>query len=601
MSNMSQNQEIIEAKLCAYIDGVLDTEGRAEIEKHLEANPQHRRLLESLRATRDLLRWLPREPAPPELAESLNGQLERSVLLDYDGAALRPSRWPRILAAAAIIALTAGLGVAVFMALPASQKNPAMAFHGDGQAQTLPSEAAAPSLAVAPSTDLDAKGATEREHEKMALAKAGEPSSLKDRADNALAAGRTADGAKLDETESVRKTAELDQLASAVSQDPAAFVAAANNDGGPATEPAGPASNAVVLLVRSNAPQATEQQLTRYFVSNQIRWRQAPAGQPGSIARNDVIGITGRGGNYAAKSLSEPIQGKPLDTPPTDAQKNAPPGGNRGAHSRPSEDFAINGAPSGNVPLPETLAQNVAPRQSISQRQAIQGNLSNRYENNGVYNNGAYVAQMSRRQAAVLNSAINRREVRASGLNQSTQSEGLEFNAAAGGNADNEKTAPSSAPARPPAGATEPGAPTTNSSNDGRDFQERDGVLGRAPMARRPLRSIRDKQASPTTQPADDLRSDKENDSTVLSAKAGFGSGRRDQTRQQVDLADATQPSESLGLGPEPATRSADEPVNVVILVQSDEPEVSDQTATKPATQPAAPNSSDAPQTQPSR
>ena len=52
---MSQNQEIIEAKLCAYIDGDLDPEGRAEIEKHLEANPQHRRLLESLKATRDLV------------------------------------------------------------------------------------------------------------------------------------------------------------------------------------------------------------------------------------------------------------------------------------------------------------------------------------------------------------------------------------------------------------------------------------------------------------------------------------------------------------------------------------------------------------------
>jgi hypothetical protein len=600
MSNMSQNQEIIEAKLCAYIDGVLDAEGRAEIEKHLEANPQHRRLLESLRATRDLLRWLPREPAPPELAESLNGQLERSVLLDYDGAALRPSRWPRILAAAAIIALTAGLGVAVFMALPGSQKNPAMAFHGDGQAQTVPSDTPAPSLAAAPSTDLEAQGATEREHEEMALAKAGEPSSLKDGADQALAAGRSADGAKLDETESVRKTAELDQLASAVSQDPAAFVAAASNDGAAATEPAGPASNAVVLLVRSNSPQATEQQLTRYFVSNQIRWRQAPAGQLESIARNDTIGNAGRGGNYAAKSLPEPIQGKPLDTPPTDAQKNAPPARNRGAQSQPSQDFAINGAPSGNVPLPEALAQNVTPRQSISQRQAIQGNLSNRYENNGVYN-GAYVAQMSRRQAALLNSAINRREVRASGLNQSTQSDGLEFNAGAGGNADNEKTALSSAPARPAAGATEPGAPTTNRSNDGRDFRDRDAILGRAPRARRPLNSFGDKQASPTTQPTDGLRPDDENDSTVLRAKAGFGRGRRDRMRQQAELIDATQPSQYLGLGPEPATRSADEPVNVVILVQPDEPEVSDQATTKPATQPAAPNSPEAPQTQPSR
>src|SRR5579863_7590337 len=125
---MSQNQEIIEAKLCGYIDGELDAEGRVEIEKHLEANPQHRRLLESLKATRDLLRWLPREQAPPELSETLNGQLERSVLLDYEGDALRIRAWPRVFAAAAIILLTAGLGVAVFYALPRSQK-PSLATH----------------------------------------------------------------------------------------------------------------------------------------------------------------------------------------------------------------------------------------------------------------------------------------------------------------------------------------------------------------------------------------------------------------------------------------------------------------------------------------
>src|SRR5579859_2312395 len=105
---MSQNQEIIEAKLCAYIDGELDPDAQSEIEKHLEANPQHRRLLESLKATRDLLKWLPREAAPPEVAETLNGQLERSVLLDDGNDSLRPTMWPRIFAAAAIILLTTG-------------------------------------------------------------------------------------------------------------------------------------------------------------------------------------------------------------------------------------------------------------------------------------------------------------------------------------------------------------------------------------------------------------------------------------------------------------------------------------------------------------
>src|SRR5437660_733891 len=122
---MSQNQEIIEAKLCAYIDGELDPDGRAEIEKHLESNPQHRRLLESLKATKDLLRWLPREPAPPEIAETLNSQLERSVLLDADmDRTLRISRWPRVFAAAAIVILTSGLAVAVWFALPKGKPVP---------------------------------------------------------------------------------------------------------------------------------------------------------------------------------------------------------------------------------------------------------------------------------------------------------------------------------------------------------------------------------------------------------------------------------------------------------------------------------------------
>src|SRR3982751_6445639 len=120
---MSPNpQEQSEAKLLAYIEGELDPADRAEIEKHLEANPHHRRMLEELARTRDLLRWLPREAAPPELAEQVNSQLERSVLLDESGMAeggtLRINRWPQVRAAAAIVLLAAGLAVAVYFALP---------------------------------------------------------------------------------------------------------------------------------------------------------------------------------------------------------------------------------------------------------------------------------------------------------------------------------------------------------------------------------------------------------------------------------------------------------------------------------------------------
>ena len=125
---MSQNQEEIEARLAAYIDGELDAAERAEIEKHLEANPVHKALIKELMGQRDLVKDLPHEKAPAEIFETLQGQLERSVLLGNAGEALdqpmRISRWPHRGAIAAIILLTAGLGFLVYKVLP-SNKPPA--------------------------------------------------------------------------------------------------------------------------------------------------------------------------------------------------------------------------------------------------------------------------------------------------------------------------------------------------------------------------------------------------------------------------------------------------------------------------------------------
>src|SRR5215218_6026200 len=121
MSKMA-NTENIEAKLCAYIDGDLDAQGRAEIEKHLAANPQHRGLIEQLSKQRDLLRQLPREEAPEEILDALQSQMERSVLLGDDAAGepetMKIHRWPQIMAAAAIVLLTVGLGVIIYFVLP---------------------------------------------------------------------------------------------------------------------------------------------------------------------------------------------------------------------------------------------------------------------------------------------------------------------------------------------------------------------------------------------------------------------------------------------------------------------------------------------------
>lgn len=126
---MAENSENIEAKLCAYVEGDLDDQGRAEIERHLDAHPNHRRLLAELTATRDLLRFLPRENAPADLAETFNAHLERAELLDgpsVDPAAPKihaANLLPRLLALAAIIVLGAGLGAVVYFGLPRGSSN----------------------------------------------------------------------------------------------------------------------------------------------------------------------------------------------------------------------------------------------------------------------------------------------------------------------------------------------------------------------------------------------------------------------------------------------------------------------------------------------
>ena len=120
---MSQNSEQIEAKLCAYLKGELDESGRAEIEKHLQQNPAHRKLLAEVGKTPHLLRALPREPAPADICEAFQGQLERSVLLadlDDEGgtSSMKINRWPQYLAVAAVVMLAAGLGMVVYFGLP---------------------------------------------------------------------------------------------------------------------------------------------------------------------------------------------------------------------------------------------------------------------------------------------------------------------------------------------------------------------------------------------------------------------------------------------------------------------------------------------------
>jgi anti-sigma factor RsiW len=116
--------ENIEAMLCAYIEGDLDEAGRAQIEKHLQEHPQHRKLIAALTATRDLMRDLPRAKAPADVGEWLHGQVERSILLDDSdlkatAQRAKPSRWPQLLGVAAVLLLFAALGIIVMkMVMP---------------------------------------------------------------------------------------------------------------------------------------------------------------------------------------------------------------------------------------------------------------------------------------------------------------------------------------------------------------------------------------------------------------------------------------------------------------------------------------------------
>ncbi|HSZ58463.1 MAG TPA: zf-HC2 domain-containing protein [Tepidisphaeraceae bacterium] len=358
---MSQNQEIIEAKLCAYIDGELDAEGRVEIERHLEANPQHRRLLESLRATRDLIKWLPREAAPSEVAETLNGQLERSVLLDDATETLGPSIWPRVLAAAAIVLLTAGLFAAVYFTLPKSQKI-AIPYAREGAAPSAEPSAGEPgrSPAVAENTESG-------------------PIALK-----GGMAGKTA---AADQKDSVDiKKPELDRLALEVNQNRAAIVAAANKLNaapGAAGGNAAPAlaTNAVVVLVRSNSPSDTRKQLTSYLDAQKIDWKQTePEGQLNASPQSQQQAVQQQ--SIAAEQSNERESGRPATT------------------QRGQSDVATL------APSPQVLRQQENLARSVTTQSsgyAINGWNVTTVDSAG----GMYVARMSRQQAVQLSNSIS--------------------------------------------------------------------------------------------------------------------------------------------------------------------------------------------------
>ena len=121
---MSESVEQIEAKLCAYIEGDLNDDERAQIEAHLAANPSHEQMIRHLIRQKQAILRLPRERAPADLMDEFQSQIEREVLLKIEPRPQdAPSQmgWARILSAAAIFVLASGLGIVVYSVLPKGQ------------------------------------------------------------------------------------------------------------------------------------------------------------------------------------------------------------------------------------------------------------------------------------------------------------------------------------------------------------------------------------------------------------------------------------------------------------------------------------------------
>ncbi|HEX8323115.1 MAG TPA: hypothetical protein VF595_04300, partial [Tepidisphaeraceae bacterium] len=124
---MPDEMEQIEARLAAYIDGALPADQRAEIEAYLKANAGHARLITELKSIKSAVSALPREKAPAEVLDTLQSHLERHSLLEgveESASTSRINRWPQVSAIAAVLLLTAGLGMLVYQVLPRQSGTP---------------------------------------------------------------------------------------------------------------------------------------------------------------------------------------------------------------------------------------------------------------------------------------------------------------------------------------------------------------------------------------------------------------------------------------------------------------------------------------------
>jgi len=113
--------EKTELLLLDYLDGALPPERRIELETYLRAHPKEQQILEDLKVHRRQLGAVPAEPAPREVFEVAQSQLERAALLDHftedrqEVSGRRSS--PQWISLAAVLVLGTGLAAALYFVL----------------------------------------------------------------------------------------------------------------------------------------------------------------------------------------------------------------------------------------------------------------------------------------------------------------------------------------------------------------------------------------------------------------------------------------------------------------------------------------------------
>ena len=258
--------EDIEAKLAAYVDDELDAADRAEIEKHLKDNPQHRQLIAELIEHRQMLKNLPRESAPGDVAEAINSQLERAVLLgDIDDDShisnLRIGRGPQIRAIAAILFLTVGLAAAIYYMLPSPNRKPPQLADIRNMPTTAPTELP---LAANESLDKSIEAQVPASQPVDALANAA-PQTEQERRTNLALGGGTNDRSLASNVGNADQQMFRNVVADAKRENPAI------------------GSSPVVIVIPSPDPQATHREVTDYLTSNKISWETSAEPMPSPI------------------------------------------------------------------------------------------------------------------------------------------------------------------------------------------------------------------------------------------------------------------------------------------------------------------------------